>query len=179
MHYIRQVVHTVGTHPFSKKMPTPTGKRKCTGKFLNEWTATFGRLIVGSKAGEQYVRCVVCSRDVKVAASDLYDVKEHMNSKLHASNLKMHEDATTVRDFFKPRTNSDTEAAETVKRAVVLFSYFIGEHLTSLPPPATTSPSCAELCFPTVPSQNALDATYENNTGYQEVLGNRIDSVSS
>ena len=31
-----------------------------------------------TKTGEQHVRCIVCSRDVKVAASSLYDVKEHI-----------------------------------------------------------------------------------------------------
>ena len=124
------------------KMATPARKQKCTGKFLNEWTAKFGGLIVRSKSGEQYARCVVCSRDVKVASSGLYDVNENMNSKLHASNLKMHEDVATVRAFFKPRTNSDAEAADAVTRAEVLFSYFIAEHNL----PGATGDHFTELC---------------------------------
>ena len=53
-------------------MAPPAKRRKCTGKFQKEWVAMFGGMIVQSKAGEQYARCSVCSRDVKVAASGLY-----------------------------------------------------------------------------------------------------------
>ena len=53
-------------------MGPPAKRRKCTGTFQKEWVAMFGVMIVQSKAGEQYARCSVCSRDVKVAASGLY-----------------------------------------------------------------------------------------------------------
>ena len=72
-------------------MAPPAKRRKCTGKFQNEWVAMFGGMIVQSKTGEKYARCsvcTVCSRDVKVAASGLYDVTEHMESNLHTANLK-------------------------------------------------------------------------------------------
>ena len=36
-----------------------------------------------SKLGEQYARCTLCSRDVKVLVSGVYDVKEHILSKVH------------------------------------------------------------------------------------------------
>ena len=38
-------------------------------------------------------------RDVKVAASGLYDVTEHMKSNLHTANVKCHEEGATVKAF--------------------------------------------------------------------------------
>ncbi|KAI0231366.1 hypothetical protein LSAT2_018269 [Lamellibrachia satsuma] len=99
-------------------------RRKCTRKFQNEWLEKFGGMIVPSKSGEQYVRCSLCSRDVKVAASDLYDVNEHIKSNLHKVNLKNHDEGATVRAFFKLHANcSDATNEET--RAQVIFTYFI------------------------------------------------------
>ena len=103
-------------------MAPPAKRRKCTGKFQKEWVAMFGVMIVQSKAGEQYARCSVCSRVVKVAASGLYDVTEHMKSNLHTANLKRHEEGATVKTFFKPWPNGGDFANE-VTRAEVMFAY--------------------------------------------------------
>ena len=37
----------------------------------------------------------------------------------------MHEDGATLQAFFKPRTNSDAEAADAIRRAEVIFSYSV------------------------------------------------------
>ena len=108
-------------------MAPPAKRRKCRGNFQKEWEAKFGGMIVKSKAGEQYARCSVCSRDVKVAASGLYDITEHTKSNLHAANLKRHEEGATVNTFFKPQPNGGDFANE-VSRAEVMFSYFVREH---------------------------------------------------
>ena len=108
-------------------MAPPTKRRKCTGKFQNEWLVKFGGMIVPSKTGEQYARCSLCSRDVKVAASGRYDVNEHIKSNLHNANLKKHEEGATVRAFFKPQANC-SDAANEVTQTEVMFAYFVAEH---------------------------------------------------
>ena len=108
-------------------MAPPAKRRKGTGKFQNEWLEKFGGMIVPSKTSEQYARCSLCSRDVKVAASGLYDVNEYIKSNLHKANLIKHEEVATVIAFFKPQTNC-SDAANEVTRAEVMFAYFVAEH---------------------------------------------------
>ena len=64
-------------------MAPPANRQKCTGKFQNEWLEKFGGMIVPNEADEQYARCSLCSRGVKVAFSGLYDVNEHIKSNMH------------------------------------------------------------------------------------------------
>ena len=110
-------------------------------------------MIVPTEAGEQYARCSLCSRDVKVVASGLYDVNEHIKSNLHKANLKKHEERTTVRAFFKPQANC-SDAANDVTRAEVMFAYFVAEH--SLP--ATIGDHFTDLARPMFPGQRHRQA---------------------
>ena len=84
-------------------------------------------MIVPSKASKQYARCSLCSCDVKVAASGLYDVNEHIKSNLYKANLKKHVEGANVRAFFKLQANC-SNATNEVTRAEVMFAYFVAEH---------------------------------------------------
>ena len=51
--------------------------KKCSGKFSKNWVVLGARVrgfIVESKLSEQYARCILCSHDVKVIASGVFDV---------------------------------------------------------------------------------------------------------
>ena len=57
---------------------TPPAKI-CSGKFSKNWIyvvlgARIRGFIVESKLGEQFARCILCSHDVKVMASGVFDV---------------------------------------------------------------------------------------------------------
>ena len=45
-------------------------------------------MIVSSKSGPEYARCSICSRDIKVAASGVFDVRMHLGTSMHQSNEK-------------------------------------------------------------------------------------------
>ena len=108
-------------------MAPPAKKRKCSGKLSKDWIRLFGGCIVESKLGEQYARCILCSRDVKVSASGVYDVKEHIRSKVHQTNEELRDKHATVKAFFKPSTSAVTASSNATK-AEILFSYFVAEH---------------------------------------------------
>ena len=78
-----------------------------------------------SKAGKQYARCSLCSYDVKVATSSLYDVNEHIMSNMHKANLKKHEEGATMRVFFKPQVNCSDAANKVTRTEVIIDSYRI------------------------------------------------------
>ena len=57
-------------------------KQKFNGRYLPKWTEEFKGLIVRAE-DEQYAHCTVCGKDVKVAMSGVYDIKEHFKAKIH------------------------------------------------------------------------------------------------
>ena len=73
--------------------------------------------------GSNYAWCTVtvCCRDVNVAASGVYDVREHLKSKLHERKLK----CVQMTSYFKPKCQDSGDATT---RAEVMFCYFVAEH---------------------------------------------------
>ena len=62
-------------------------KQKYAGSYQPSWNNMFKGTIRESKLGSQHAWCTVCCRDIKVAASGVYDVREHIKSKLHERQL--------------------------------------------------------------------------------------------
>ncbi len=106
----------------------PAKKRtKYSGKFLKEWIEQFKGVIVPAK-DEQYAHCTVCNRDVKVAASGVYDIKEHFKTNLHKKNLRESENQPRMTFFTKPQPSTPTN----VLRSEVLLTNFIAQHNLTL-----------------------------------------------
>ena len=63
--------------------------------WLDEWTAKFNGAVVRGKDAN-YGHCVICKRDIKVAASGIYDLKEHFKSNLHIKNVRESEKQRTM-----------------------------------------------------------------------------------
>ena len=99
-------------------------RAKVCGKFLQQWITQFRGVIVASANGCEFVRCTVCSRDVKVAASGVFDVRAHIATALHKGNEAKAKTFTPITQFFgtKPETSS------AVTKAEVLFAQFVAEH---------------------------------------------------
>ena len=85
----------------------------------------FEGMIALSKLGEHYAWCVPCSRDIKVSASEVYDVRGHLKSKLHVRIVDSSRQQKPTTTFFK-RAGIDTP--DSVITAEVMFSYFVAEH---------------------------------------------------
>ena len=67
-----------------------TAKRaKVCGKFLQQWITQFKGVIVASTNGCEFARCTVCSRDVKVVASGVFDIRAHIATAMHKANETM------------------------------------------------------------------------------------------
>ena len=96
-------------------------KRKYAGSYQPSWNELFKGTIRESKLGSQHAWCTVCCRDIKVAASGVYDVREHIKSKLHERQLHCGQ----VTNFFKPRP---ADSADSTTKAEVLFANFVAEH---------------------------------------------------
>ena len=102
-----------------------TAKRaKVCGKFLQQWITQFKGVIVASTNGCEFARCTVCSRDVKVVASGVFDIRAHIATAMHKANETMAKTFTPMTQFFgtKPQTSS------AVTKAEVLFAQFVAEH---------------------------------------------------
>ena len=69
-------------------MPPPKKRPKISGKFQEQWIHLFKGVIVASKSGPEYARCTICCRDIKVAASGVFDVRMHLGTSMHQSNEK-------------------------------------------------------------------------------------------
>ena len=103
-------------------MEPPTKKRKqYPGTFQSSWNSQFQGVVTASKLGSNHAWCTVCCKDLKVAASGVYDVREHIKSKAHERQVK----CPQVTSFFKPKR---ADSADSTTRAEVLFSYFVAEH---------------------------------------------------
>ena len=96
-------------------------KRKYAGSYQPSWNELFKGTIRESKLGSQHAWCTVCCRDIKIAASGVYDVREHIKSKLHERQLHCGQ----VTNFFKPRP---ADSADSTTKAEVLFANFVAEH---------------------------------------------------
>ena len=106
--------------------PPPAKKRKqYAGVYHANWGRMFEGMIAPSKLGEHYAWCVPCSRDIKVSASGMYDVREHLKSKLHVRMVDSSRQQKPMTMFFK-RARIDT--LDSVIAAEVMFSYFVAEH---------------------------------------------------
>ena len=67
----------------------PAKKRKqYTGSYQDDWKRVFNGVIAPSKLGDHHAWCVVCSRDVNVSASGVYDVRMQLKTKIHDKNAK-------------------------------------------------------------------------------------------
>lgn len=105
-------------------MEIPARKRKqkqYAGTYQSSWNGLFKGIISESKLGSNYAWCTVCCRDIKVAASGVYDVREHVKSKTHERQLQ----CSQVTSFFKPKS---TDSTDSTTKAEVLFSFFVAEH---------------------------------------------------
>ena len=102
-------------------MESARKKRKYEGSYQTSWKATFGGIITESKLGSNYAWCTVCCRDVKVAASGVYDVREHLKSKLHERQLK----CVQMTSYVTPKC---LDSGDATTRAEVMFCYFVAEH---------------------------------------------------
>lgn len=102
-------------------MPPPQKRTKYSGRFLLEWKELFDGVIVPAK-NEQYARCDVCNRDIKVAASGVYDVKEHLKSSLHKKNAEERKGQQRLTSFVKPQTSTSATRSE------VMVCNFIAQH---------------------------------------------------
>ncbi|XP_078739236.1 uncharacterized protein LOC144952624 [Lampetra fluviatilis] len=76
--------------------PPPKRPKTYHSKFLPQWTTQFD-CIVASRMGEQFAFCTVCRRDIKVAASGVYDLTVHFRTKLHSDNVGRAERTTRRR----------------------------------------------------------------------------------
>ena len=81
-------------------------------------------MIVSSKSGAEYARCLICARDIKVAASGVFDVRMHLGTSMHQSNEAKSRTYKPMTSFFgaKPHTSASVTKAE------VLFCQFVAEH---------------------------------------------------
>ena len=69
--------------------PPPAKRRKqYAGVYQSDWGRVFNGVIAPSKLGENHASCVPCSRDIKAAASGIYDVREHIKSKAHTRKVE-------------------------------------------------------------------------------------------
>ena len=102
-------------------MESPKKKAKYSGRFQDEWIIKFNGVIVKGK-DENYAHCKICKREVKVAASGVYDVKEHIKSNMHQRNAREFEKQPTINCFTAPKASS---APTHVLRAEVLMTNFI------------------------------------------------------
>ena len=101
-------------------MEPPRKKAKPSGRFLPEWKSQFNRVIVATKSkNDQYAHCTMCRRDIKVTASGVYDVNQHIISPLHKQNMEETQTQPTLSSFVKPQKSS------TVLKSEVMFSNFI------------------------------------------------------
>ena len=85
----------------------------------------FEGMITPSKLREHYAWCFPCSREITVSASGVYDVQEHLKSKLHVWMVDSSRQQKPMTMFFK-RAGIDTP--DSVITAEVVFSYFVAEH---------------------------------------------------
>ena len=98
--------------------------KKCkqyAGTFQSSWNGQFQGVVTPSKLGSNHAWCTVCYRNIKVAVSGVYDVHEHLKSKMHERQLK----CPQVTSFFKLKTADSTDSTT---KAVVSFAYFVAEH---------------------------------------------------
>ena len=106
--------------------PPPAKKRKqYAGVYQADWGRMFEGMIAPSKFGEHYAWCVPCSRDIKVSASGVYDVREHLKSKLHVRMVDSGRQQKPMTMFFKL---ARIDTPDSVITAEVMFSYFAAEH---------------------------------------------------
>jgi len=98
---------------------------KYSGRFLSEWTETFNGVIIASKLGENYAFCKCCNKDVKVAASGIYDIREHLKSKVHQRNSQFRFNQPSMTMFAKKRS---FDVPTNVLRAEVMMCNFIAQH---------------------------------------------------
>ena len=67
----------------------PAKKRKqYAGHYEDDWKCVFNGVITPSKLDDHHSWCVVCSCDVNVSPSGVYDVRMHLKSKIHEKNVK-------------------------------------------------------------------------------------------
>ena len=105
--------------------PPPAKRRKqYAGVYQRDWGRVFNGVIVPSKLGENHAWCVPCSRDVKVAASGIYDVREHIKSKAHIRKVESGRQHLPVNTFF----NRPVNTPDNIINAEIMFSYFVAEH---------------------------------------------------
>ena len=104
--------------------PPPKKRPKISGKFQEQWINLFKGVIVASKIGPEYARCTICSRDIKVAASGVFDVRMHLGTSMHQSNETKSKTYKPMTSFFgaKPHTSA------AVTKAEVSFCNFVAEH---------------------------------------------------
>ena len=102
----------------------PKKRPKISGRFQEQWINLFKGMIVASKIGPEYAQCTICSRDIKVAASGVFDVRMHLGTSMHQSNETKAKTYKPMTSFFgaKPHTSA------AVTKAEVMFCNFVAEH---------------------------------------------------
>ena len=108
----------------SEREPPTKRRKQYAGKFQDDWKRVFNGAIRKSKIDEHHAWCGVCSRDINISASGIYDVKMHIKSKMHEKNARAAVQHVPMTTFFKSASN----APETTATAEVMFSYFVAEH---------------------------------------------------
>ena len=102
--------------------PAQNGARGEKAKICRIVSAKLERHVQRNNSREQtlsqHAWCTVCCRDIKVAASGVY---EHIKQKLHERQLHCGQ----VTNFVKPRP---ADSADSTTKAEVIFSYFVVEH---------------------------------------------------
>ena len=107
------------------ELEPPCKRRKqYAGKFQEDWKRVFNGAIQKSKIDEHHAWCRVCSRDINISASGVYDLKMHMKSKMHEKNAKSALQHAPMTTFFK----SASTAPGSTGTAEIMFSYFVAEH---------------------------------------------------
>ena len=112
---------------FGSAMDSPLAKRRkqYASTYQTDWERLFSGVIAPSKQGDQYAWCVPCTRDIKICASGVYDVREHLKTKLHGRNVKSSSQHAPMTTFFRRQS---VDVPESVTTAEVLFSFFVAEH---------------------------------------------------
>ena len=126
----------------AENQPSTSKRKRGKNHFNDEWKTLFSWVVAGKS--EIYAKCIYCKCEINISVSGITDVKRHMKTAKHQSNMKAATSSKNISTFF----STPTEPMSSYRKAAAAeatFAYHTVQHTHSY-----NSANCSSSLYSTM-----------------------------